>query len=207
MLDVRDRQVVIVGGGAVAARKARRLLQAGATRVKVVATAFDPSMPQGVQRIDATYDSTHLDGAQLVYAATDSAEVNAAVVRDARQRGAWVNRVDEDDDGGGDFAVPASSEQGALRIAVGCGSPAVSRWIRRKIEAALDPRLGDYAAAAVRVREMVLADASLSAEQRREILLHLGSDAAFEAFANGGIEGLVASAQRMCPQWKPVLPG
>ena len=63
MLDMRDRLVVIVGGGAVAARKARRLLQSGA-RVRVVAPAIDPAMPPGIERIEAHYDPNYLDGAQ-----------------------------------------------------------------------------------------------------------------------------------------------
>ena len=63
MLDMRDRLVEIFGGGAVAARKVRRLLQSGA-RVRVVAPAIDPAMPPGIERIEARYDPKYLDGAQ-----------------------------------------------------------------------------------------------------------------------------------------------
>src|SRR6478609_7363439 len=93
MLDVSDRLIVIVGGGAVAARKAAGLIECGATRIRCVSPTFEPKMPPGVERIDGRYGPHHLDGAGLVFAATDDPAVNAAVVRDARNRGILVNRA------------------------------------------------------------------------------------------------------------------
>src|SRR5687767_14468580 len=112
MLDVSDRLVVIVGGGAVAARKAKGLIDAGATRVRIVSPAFEPAMPQAVERVTAAYDSSHLDGASLVFAATDSPEVNETIVRDACERGVLVNRADDGD--GGDFTTPAMFRDGPV---------------------------------------------------------------------------------------------
>src|SRR3954467_4702123 len=70
MLDVTDRPVVIVGGGAVAVRKARGLLNAGATRVTIVASEFHADLPSGVHRMAERYEPRHLEGAELVFAAT-----------------------------------------------------------------------------------------------------------------------------------------
>ena len=95
MLDVTGRLVVIVGGGPVAVRKVKGLLDAGATRVRVVAPECHASMPAGVERVVAAYDAPHLDGASLVFASTDSADVNDRVARDAAERGIWVNRSDD----------------------------------------------------------------------------------------------------------------
>src|SRR5690242_5848317 len=107
MLDVTDRLVVIVGGGPVAARKAAGVLEAGATRVRCVAPAFDPAVPESVERVEETYEPRHLDGAGLVFAATDLPAVNDAVVRDARARGVLATRADSDEEDPGDFTVPA----------------------------------------------------------------------------------------------------
>lgn len=203
MLDVTHRRVVIIGGGAVAARKARRLLQAGATQVRVVAPAFDPAMPQDVERVVAPYDPSYLDGADLVFAATDSAEVNAAVVRDARVCGVWVNRVDGEQEPAGDFTVPSSLEDGRLIIAVASGSPALSRRICRQMLEQIDPQLGAFATALTQLRSMVRNDENLSAAQRREILLWLSQDVAIETFRRRGVEGLISEAQAVCPAWKP----
>src|SRR5438132_766481 len=115
MLDVSARLVVIVGGGGVAARKAATLLETGATRVRVVAPEFDPQMPTHVERVSEPYHPRHLDGAQLVFAATDSPEINEQVVLDARSRGVFVNRSDEGKPQG-DFITPARFQEGEVIV-------------------------------------------------------------------------------------------
>ena len=107
LLDVSDRQIVIVGGGEVAVRKVQGLLDAGARRVRVVSPQFHDHMPAGVQRVNETYRREHLAGAALVFAATDEQQVNDAVVRDARATNVLVCRADGDEDNAGDFATPA----------------------------------------------------------------------------------------------------
>ena len=107
LLDVSDRLIVIVGGGEVAVRKAVGLLEAGATRVRVVAPVFHERMPAQVQRVAETYRREHLDGAGLVFASTDDPAVNETIVRDARAMKILVCRADADDTNAGDFATPA----------------------------------------------------------------------------------------------------
>src|SRR4051794_25436732 len=87
LLDVTDRLVVIVGGGAVAVRKANGVLEAGARRVRCVAPEFHPDLPSAVERVPERYEPRHLDGAGLAFACTDLTDVNDVVCRDCRQRG------------------------------------------------------------------------------------------------------------------------
>src|SRR4051812_47060021 len=94
MLDVSGRLVVIVGGGAVAARKARGLIEAGATKVRMVSPIFHKDVPAAVESIAERYEARHLKGAGLAFAATDSPETNDAVVGDARRLGILVSRAD-----------------------------------------------------------------------------------------------------------------
>src|SRR5215469_5803910 len=115
MLDVSGRRVVIIGGGNVAARKAEGLLEAGAL-VRCIAPRFCDEMPAGVERITEVYEPRHLDGAMFALAVTDRAEVNEAVVRDARSRGLLVNRADTDTDG--DFITPAVHRLGSVVVTV-----------------------------------------------------------------------------------------
>jgi len=105
----------------VGTRKALGLLASGARRVRVVSATFHPDMPAGVERVTEPYRTEHLKDASLVFAATDSPDVNDAIVRDARAIGALVCRADVDEDNAGDFATPAMLREGALLITVSSG--------------------------------------------------------------------------------------
>ncbi|MBA2707323.1 MAG: bifunctional precorrin-2 dehydrogenase/sirohydrochlorin ferrochelatase, partial [Gemmatimonadaceae bacterium] len=133
MLDVSQRLIVIVGGGAVAVRKAAGLLDAGATRIRVVAPEISNDLARGIEHVKDNYRSDHLNGASLVFAATDHADVNAQVVRDAHARNLLVGRADAADgdlDALGDFATPAKFTQGPVTVAVSAGgNPALAAAI------------------------------------------------------------------------------
>src|SRR5208337_1081676 len=79
------------------------------------------------------FEPGELDGAQLVFAATDSTAVNDAVVAESRRRGILVQRADaeESDDVGADFVLPAILRCGPIVVAVSAGgSPALAAAIR-----------------------------------------------------------------------------
>ena len=193
MLDVTDRLVVIVGGGAVAVRKARGLLQAGAFRVRCVAPEIDPQLPAAVERVAERYESRHLEGAGLVFAATDSAEVNAAVVRDARARGVLVSRADsEADDAPGDFASPAVWRDGVACVAVSAGgSPAVAALIRDGLRERWDPRWTRLAEAAAVLRPVVLWSGLVDPQFRSAALRDLASAEAMAVLESGSDQDLM----------------
>ena len=124
----------MVGGGGVANRKARKLLQARA-RVVVVSPDVRPdlaSMAVEVRR--RPYREGDLEGAFLAFAATDRREVNAAVAREAQERGVPVNVADEPAEG--DFALPSTLRRGQLQVAVSTGgaSPTLAARIRHELE-------------------------------------------------------------------------
>ncbi|HEX2062114.1 MAG TPA: bifunctional precorrin-2 dehydrogenase/sirohydrochlorin ferrochelatase, partial [Thermoanaerobaculia bacterium] len=123
-LDVAGRDVVIVGGGAVSARKAETLLRYGA-RVTIVAPEIAPEVePLPVRVVRKTYDADDLARATIVFAATDDAAVNERVAADCRARGILVNVAGAPTLG--DFIVPAVVESGPIQIAISTGgsSPA-----------------------------------------------------------------------------------
>lgn len=127
---------MVVGGGEVASRKARKLLQA---RAEVV--AISPEVRPELESVAAEvrrrpYRKGDLEGAFLVFAATDSREVNSAVAREARERGIPINVADEPSEG--DFALPSTLRRGQLQVAVSTGgaSPTLARKIRYELESA-----------------------------------------------------------------------
>src|SRR5687767_12635440 len=188
MADVRGRLVVIVGGGPVAVRKARGLLAAGATRVRCVALRISEEMPAEVQRLLGVFLPVHLEGASLVFAATDSAEVNANVVREAKQRGIWVSRADGDD---GDFTTPAAMREGDLVITVSAGgNPAIAAAVRDEIEGKLDRRWAKLVTAMGELRPRIVGMNQVAQERRGEILRTLATAEALEVLEGGGVEGL-----------------
>jgi len=134
-LDLRGRQVVVIGGGRVATRKVAGLREAGA-RVRVIA----PQVRAGVaaDRIERRrYRRGDLVGAVLAFAATDARAVNRAVAREARRLGIPVNVADSVEDC--TFLAPARLRRGNVQIAVSTGgtSPRLARRLRERLEEVL----------------------------------------------------------------------
>jgi siroheme synthase-like protein len=192
LLDVSECLAVIVGGGQVAVRKAGGLIDAGARGVRVVSPAFHADMPAGVERVVATYDAGHLAGARLAFAATDSAVVNDAVVRDARAAGIWVNRADVDEEGAaGDFTVPAQLREGSVLVTVSAGgSPLVAAGIRDDVRGKLDRRWARLADAMQVLRPRIRAARGLDAGRRRSLFKELASAEALTIAGSGDDQSL-----------------
>lgn len=138
MLKVVGRLCVVVGGGAVAARRIAVLEECGA-RVRVIAPDAAKLKADGIEIVPRNFQSGDLRGAVLVVVATDDPSVNEAVAADAASDGVLVNRAD--DSAAGDITIPAHSHHGPITLAVGTGgiSAAAAAAIRRGLDAALDP--------------------------------------------------------------------
>jgi siroheme synthase-like protein len=121
-----------VGGGKVGGRKAYGLLGSGA-EVVVISPEIG-EIPEGCEILVRQYRYGDLEGAALAFAATDVREVNAAVVREARERGIPVSVADEPSEG--DFSLPSTLRRGRLQVAVSTGgaSPSLARSIRLELE-------------------------------------------------------------------------
>jgi uroporphyrin-III C-methyltransferase/precorrin-2 dehydrogenase/sirohydrochlorin ferrochelatase len=139
---------VVVGGGPVAARRARSLVEAGA-RVRVVApdvceelrVLADVSPPGAVELVARPYRTGDLDGAWLAHTATGSAETDRHVSDDAEL--ARVFCVTAGDASVGSAWVPAVArtplaDGGEVTVSVTAGrDPRRSRAIRDAVSAAL----------------------------------------------------------------------
>jgi precorrin-2 dehydrogenase/sirohydrochlorin ferrochelatase len=143
MLRIAGRRCVVIGGGRIATRKVAPLLEAGAS-VLLIAPNCGPQLEavgkQGRVRWEPrAYRAGDLEGAALVFAATDSPAVNAAVAAEAKARDIPVNVAD--DPTASTFHVPAVVEREGLVLTVSTGgrSPAFARRLRLEIEALLSP--------------------------------------------------------------------
>jgi siroheme synthase-like protein len=137
-LDVSGRPCLVVGGGPVAARKARGLLECGA-RVTVIAPSLGPDMEVLVPRLHAVERRPYREGDaasfRLVVTATGLPEVDGAVHSDAEASDVWINSAD--DRAHSSFILPAVFRDSSVTVCVSSGglSPALASWLRDRLAA------------------------------------------------------------------------
>jgi siroheme synthase-like protein len=160
-LSLQGKVCAVVGGGAVAARKVRSLLATGASIV-VISPQLHAELQvllshASIRSITSNYVAEHLEGVQLVFAATNNPEVNRCVAQDAHERGLWVNVADNP--ALSDFYVPATIHRSDLTVAISTGgsSPAFARYVRELLEQRLSESLGQALDMIAQARPLILA--------------------------------------------------
>ncbi|MDH4582608.1 uroporphyrinogen-III C-methyltransferase [Pseudomonas sp. BN415] len=157
--NLQGRQVLVVGGGEVALRKARLLVDAGA-RLRVVAPQIDAQLLEMVEQSGGEshlrgYQVVDLDACVLAIAASDDQALNAEVSRQAQARGIPVNVVDAPKLCSVIF--PAIVDRSPLIVAVSSAgdAPVLARLIRAKIETWIPAAYGQLAGLAKKFRNQV----------------------------------------------------
>ncbi|WP_421259353.1 siroheme synthase CysG [Aeromonas sp. 602826] len=184
-----NKPVLLVGGGEVAERKARLLLDAGA-RLTVVAPELDPELAElaangSIEWLAGEFAPEQLAGKWLAVAATDRREVNALVYQSANRARIFANVVD--DPKRSSFIMPSIIDRSPLMVAISSGgkAPVLARLLREKLEALLPQHLGAVAAFAGSLRERVKARFASMGERRRFWERLLGADRLGQALARG----------------------
>jgi siroheme synthase-like protein len=146
-LDIENREVLIIGGGNVCARKAETMMKYGA-RVTIVSPKFTEEIEgwarEGCLALKRKlYDHSDLQGASIVIASTSDTSVNEQIAADCRARKIPVNVVDVTPLC--EFIVPAIIESGAIQIAISTGgkSPAVARTLKEDLQRAIGPEYAE----------------------------------------------------------------
>lgn len=188
LVNLRHQRCLVVGGGAVAERKARSLLQAGA-RVTVISPALTIGLQRLVQEGDLEwvtrgYQQGDLAEAFLVIGATDDADANERVWREAAERGVLVNIVD--DPARCNFIVPSLVRRGDLCIAISTGgnSPALAKRLRERLEAEFGAEYAAFVALLGDLREKVK-EKYPEAKERRAIWYRLVDSDIVELIGQG----------------------
>lgn len=142
-LDVSGRACLVVGGGPVGARKLLSLLECHAA-----VTLISPALSEAAQPLigrckylQRAWQSGDCAGFSIVWACTPSARVNESIAREARASGAWCGISGAG--AGGDLSGAAAVYRGEVCIAISTGgaSPALSRHLKARVEAAIG---GEY---------------------------------------------------------------
>ena len=137
MANLKNRPVLIVGGGGVATRKVRALLETGA-RVRIVSKRLSPELAaldaDGIiSAFTRAYVPEDLSDCALVFAATDDPRLNDEISDRAMARGIPVNNITNP--GKCTFFVPSQIIRGDLILAISTSgkSPATAKWLRKQL--------------------------------------------------------------------------
>ncbi len=153
-LKVENRLCVVVGGGKIAARKCRALLDHGAC-IRVVAPVLIPAEiwdAKGIEVVHGVYEPRWLEDSFLVIAATNDSKTNARVEHDAREAHRLVMRVDSLDDS--DFVFPAWLRRGSFTLSFGTDgtAPTLSTLLRNDAEQSFGDEYADLCRKAAAAR-------------------------------------------------------
>ncbi len=208
-LELRGRRVVLIGGGAVALRKAETLLEAGA-RLVVVAEQINEMLvlktkSKDAELIQSKYSKDYLSGAALVIAATNDHELNKQIYKHCQKLGILCNIVDEPELC--DFFVPAVVRRGDLQIAVGTEGlcPAYAGHLRGKLEKIFTEEHGKFLAELEKLRNQII-EAVPDANTRKVLLSRLVDDKSFEYFCQNGQDAWRNWAEELIKEYNPKNP-
>ncbi|MGQ9861786.1 MAG: siroheme synthase CysG [Thiobacillaceae bacterium] len=159
-LDLRGKNALVVGGGDTAARKAALVLAAGAWVTVVspepLAAAFNEL--NGTDRVihrQESFAEAHLDGMELVFAASGDESLDRQVYDAARARHLPVNVVDKPEICS--FIMPSIIDRSPVVVAVSSGgeAPVLSRLLRARLETLIPAAYGRLAALVGRFKTRV----------------------------------------------------
>ena len=144
-----DVKFIIFGGGQVAQRKVQTL-----TKFTHAITVVSPNLEarlqdlvdqQSIHHINALAQEQHVLQGHRIVAATDNSDTNQKIARWAKALSCPVSIAD--DPAGSDFIFPAIIDRNPVMITVSSASesPALTRYLRNQLDAALSPRISQLA--------------------------------------------------------------
>jgi uroporphyrin-III C-methyltransferase / precorrin-2 dehydrogenase / sirohydrochlorin ferrochelatase len=170
-LSLRQRPCLVVGGGDVALRKLRWLVETDADVTLVAPSITDEvrayATAHGVSCIERAFRADDVGGRMLVIAATDESDVNRAVYDECARRNIFVNTVDDQALCTAIFPAIIDRDPVIVAVSTGGASPTLARRIRAWIEMALPMQLGELARFSARIRDRVRRRFSRMGDRRR----------------------------------------
>jgi len=213
-LDLNGRRAVIVGGGAVATQKMRDFAECGAEITVVSPQATDEIRGEAaagrLRLIERRCQPSDIDGAFLVVVATDDPAANAEIFEEASAAGQLVNVCDDPEHCSYIFA--SRIERGPLTVSIFTHgtSPALSRRVRRELEAWLGPEYQELAELLAELRPQVKALRGLTQPERQRIFERIVYSEALVLFregrgeeARGLADGILTTETRRAQRGEP----
>lgn len=206
MMNLQDKQVVVVGGGKVAFRKTIGLLDSGANVLVISPELVDElhefHRDARIKWIPEPFSPAQLDAFEpitLVFGATDIREVNVALFNEAMRRKIPCNIADVPDLC--TFIVPAVITQGDLIIAVSTGgsSPALARRIREDLEKKFGPEYATMTRLMGELRKHIVRNGSDS-EANKKVFLEIVDSQLLPALRDNDIDKASMILSKILPE-------
>jgi precorrin-2 dehydrogenase / sirohydrochlorin ferrochelatase len=181
-VNIENRLAVIVGGGEVAYRKLNDLLDSGA-KIKIIAPVIKKGIKDlqtknrdFIEIIQREYKYRDIEGAYIIFAATNNPEINKSIYQEAEKKQIPVNSADDPDNCS--FFVPSMTRKGDLIIAVSTSgdSPAMAARLRRSLEKNIPKNIEDILSALRKAREILKSMKNLTQSERAVILKKITED-------------------------------
>ncbi|MCL4105045.1 UNVERIFIED_CONTAM: hypothetical protein GTU68_018752 [Idotea baltica] len=187
-LQMAGRKVVIVGGQEQAAQKTRLILKTEA-EIVIHAPSLDAELAElasrgRVMHLTAPIRPASFQNTALVFVATGCPGADMALHALAKEAGATVNVVDQPHLC--DAITPSIIDRDPVVVAIGTEgtAPVLARQIKTRLEEILEPRLGELAALAGRLR--AAAAARLSPRVRRDLWRWVFNESPRRLYMSGG---------------------
>ena len=157
-LNLEGRSSLVVGAGRIGLRKTEQLLAAGARVTVVAPEVVGDFAGLPVTIYQRAFELTDLDGQRLVITATGNRELDQVIYDTCEDRGIWINSADDPERCA--FTLPAVVRRGDLMVTVSTGgnSPALSSWMRQKLEALVGPEFEEVVTELAQERLLIHAD-------------------------------------------------
>lgn len=157
ILNLEKQKVLVIGGGPVAERKIKTLLDCGG-KLTVISPEVSPEIKrltyaEGIMWLDREYKDGDLNGFSMVIAATDDHETNSKIAREALQKGVLVNVVD--DPSNSSCLMPAFFRRGNMIVAISTSgaSPALASKLKERLSYEIGPEWSDLTQIVGEVRQ------------------------------------------------------
>ena len=157
-LNLEGRSCLVVGAGRIGLRKTEQLLAAGAIVTVVAPEVVSEFAGLAVTIHQRAFELADLDQQRLVITATGNRDLDQMIYDTCEERGIWVNSADDPERCA--FTLPAVVRRGDLMVTVSTGgnSPALSSWMRQKLEALVGPEFEEVVNELAQERELIHAD-------------------------------------------------
>lgn len=157
--NLNGRRCVMVGGGSVALRKIRPLMEVGA-KVEIIAPEINTAITDLAEKhslclYQRKFNNADLEGAALVIAATDDKQLNKQVSEQAQKLNIPVNVVDQPELCS--VVFPSIVDRSPVQIAISSGgtAPVLARMLRTRLESLIPSGYGFLAQLAGKFRQQV----------------------------------------------------